>query len=91
MSKNRIIESMIVDNIPVLYVNDNAYVADEVIKNNSIISKMVAGAEAFAYDFISARCVDGEQKKEADKEYAGKYVVRYIEADKPGNKVAFSL
>ena len=91
MGKNRIIESMIVDNIPVLYINDNAYVSEEVIENNSIISKLVSGAEVFAYNFVSARCKDSEQKQEADKAYAGKYVVRYIEADKPGNKIALSL
>ena len=84
---HRLIDVMIKNNVPVLYINDNAYVSAETVKNNSLIASMVSGAEAFAYDYLARYCV---KNAKADKEFAGKYVVRYVYGDKQGAESVYS-
>lgn len=85
--KHRLIDVMIKDNMAVLYINDNAYVSEDTVKNNSLIRKMVSGAEAFKYDYLAEYAVDNVGKEIASNIFSGKYVVRFNAADKHTNLV----
>lgn len=91
MYRNKLISSMIVNGADILYINNNAYVTAETVNKNSIISKMVAGAEAFKYDYLATYCVNDANKLEADKKLSGQYVVRFTHADKNVKDSAYSL
>jgi len=88
---HRLIDVMIKNNVPVLYINNNAYVTEDTINNNSIIRKMVSSAaEVFSYDYLATYCKENSSKKIADNMFAGKYVVRFANADKCGNESVYS-
>lgn len=91
MSRNRrIISTMVRNNVAVLYIDNNAYVTEDIVKSNSLIRKMVSGAEAFKYDYLASYGVENASKKAADDMYTGKYVVRFANADKCGNESVYS-